>query len=312
MPKLTFYTRTWRMRMMKEQPAGFFVQLLDLIEAQGWETNVEALDNLNKFTLGVIEEYALVEKMLVPHENVLSIRETAFKGFWTLENAQFRDNFRLAKEEFNPELLPKRRARQFSRALLNREGLRSRSLPNAQPINEDGLILVALQGRLFDHRHEQFCSPIEMMRLVRAHEPNKRVMIRLHPSDDYGVEELKCLENLCEEFNFERSHASLADELTQTRYVVTMNSSVAQTAMLWGIPSLLFAHADFHHICVSLHHESNVEDAFEKIQTHRPDFERYLLWYLSHNMLDFRSKLSRPQAINMMADLGFPLSKMVI
>ena len=137
-----------------------------------------------------------------------------------------------------------------------------------------------LQGVLRRKRHFQTASPLDMIRTTLAADPSRPVLATLHPNENYSEQDLVELQAIAAaQPNFVLSPQPSIDLLRRCDYVVTENSSLAFAGYFAEKPAVLFARIDFHHIARSVS-ALGVARAFDGIAQHRPDFARYLFWFL--------------------------------
>lgn len=211
----------------------------------------------------------------------LTFRRVYVGPFWQIDRAEERWLWATAQSVFRPEEVDPGEAAQFAARWRNR--LYSSPMP---PEQGGDFVLVPLQGRLSEQRSFQAMSPIAMLREVLARLPGQRILATLHPRETYSAGELAELGDL-ERVSpgFHLAKAPTSDLLPQCRAVITQNSAVALSGYFLHKPAVLFARSDFHHIALSVPH-IGLERAFGGLATHRPDYDRYLWWFLQHMSLN--------------------------
>ncbi len=217
----------------------------------------------------------------------LTFRKTYLYPFWHIEKHGKRWDWPVARASFDPSKVDARKAANFQRFWRNR-------LLNdvSKDIRQDGFVLVPLQGRLTQHRSFQFCSPIDMINAVLKHEPNRHIILTLHPTEVYTLEEQKSLEQLLDQH--ERLYALEGGSeryLQNCDYVVTQNSSIGFRGYFFEKPLILFGQIDFHHIALNVG-QLGVAKAFAAVEDHAPDYAAYLHWFLQHEAIN----AGRPEA----------------
>lgn len=224
--------------------------------------------------------YALFH-MQEPHgERTLNLRKAYYFPFWRIERTNRRWEFDVARADydsselepvFDPEWAMRWRKWLFAGKA-------------ADPVRE-GVVYVPLQGMLTQHRSFQTMSPMDMITEVIAREPEKRIVLGLHPNETYGPETMRLLQGL----EAGSSRISLckggAEELLRIcDYVVTQNSSVALSGFFFHKPAILFGKIDFHHIALNVA-GLGVDEAFARVPEHRPEYDRYLHWFIQLNAI---------------------------
>ena len=117
-------------------------------------------------------------------------------------------------------------------------------------------------------------------------------MATLHPRESYDTGDLKALDRLVARHPNLVLGGDTASILRDCAFVVTQNSAVAFDGYLLGKPAVLFAQIDFHHIGLSAA-RLGAAQALAQVETHAPDFDRYLYWFLQ----DMAINASRPEAL---------------
>jgi len=218
--------------------------------------------------------YALFHMEDPFHPRALSFRRAYLYPFWTIERSADRWNFRAARTRFDPETVDPERAARFC------ERLRAKHFPGIDRAAAGNLVLVPLQGLLTQHRSFQSCSPLEMLETTLQRCPEDQVLATLHPKEVYSAEEQRALERLRQRYsNLTIQTGGSVQALAQCRLVVTQNSAVAFSGLLFARPAVLFARVDFHHIAANIN-ELGVEGAFRTVEEMCSNYERYVFWFL--------------------------------
>ena len=214
------------------------------------------------------------------HDKALNLRRAYYYPFWRIENTAARWDFGVAKKVFDPGKTDPDVARQWAdnwRKWLFRGKA-------AAPLCE-GLVYVPLQGLLTEQRSFQEASPIEMIEMVLAHEPERRILLGLHPKETYSDEEKAALETiLAKNSRVSKQIGGMEEALRVCDYVVTENSSAALSGFFFHKPAILFARIDFHHLGLNVA-DLGAAEAFRRVAGHRPEFDRYLHWFIAQNAI---------------------------
>lgn len=148
-----------------------------------------------------------------------------------------------------------------------------------QETTRSGYVYVPLQGRLDRKRSFQSCSPFEMIEHCLRHDARRRVVVTLHPKEDYTATELTMLEEMTRKNPRLVVHrGQMETHLSNCDYVVTQNSSAAFFGYFFRKPALLFAKIDFHHIAIQAELD-RLDSCFQRVQSHAPDYEKYVWWF---------------------------------
>ncbi|MEM8536273.1 MAG: hypothetical protein AAGF56_00275 [Pseudomonadota bacterium] len=217
----------------------------------------------------------------------LAFRKTYLYPFWHIEKQGTRWDWPVARAGFDPTAVDHRKSANFFRFW------RKRLFDDAAiHARQDGFIFVPLQGQLSRRRSFQSCSPIDMIKTILHCDPNRQVMATLHPNETYSAEDQRALEDLL--VANDRLFVRLGDAprfLQACDYVVTQNSGVGLLGYFFEKPLILFGRSDFHHIALNVQ-DIGAPAAFERVQSHRPDYAAYLHWFLQEQAIN----AGRPEA----------------
>ncbi len=218
--------------------------------------------------------YALFHMQEPPHPRALTTRRAYVYPFWRIERTNRRWQTEVAMAAFDPAAIDPDEAARF--AGFWRRRLFGAAVPAAEP---GGYVYVPLQGRLLERRSFQTVAPIDMLREVLTEVPG-RIRVTLHPKEVYAPAELQALDRLA------RTHPRLELSaeppevlLPGCDMVITQNSAVAFQGYFHEKPAVLFARIDFHHIAARVDVLGSAE-AIRQAREARPDFARYLYWFL--------------------------------
>ncbi|MFO8125090.1 hypothetical protein [Yoonia sp.] len=232
----------------------------------------------------------------------LTFRKTYIYPFWHIEKETERWAWPVAQDAFDPKSVDARKAANFYRFWRNRL---FEDAPNHA--REDGFVYVPLQGQLLRKRSFQSCNPIDMIKTVLDRDADRQVVVTLHPSETYSLEERHALEDLLsvEDRLMVKSEGS-PHYLQNCDYIVTQNSGVGFQGYFFGKPLILFAKSDFHHIALNAGEIGSLQ-AFNKVHSHAPDYAAYLFWFLQTRAIN----AGRPEAKNKIRDVlrkhGWPV-----
>ncbi len=207
----------------------------------------------------------------------MTIRLNYFYPFWNIERSAARWEWPVAQARFDPQQVPQKEARQFTRYWRKRlfKGA-------ADQTGRDGVVYVPLQGRLRSNRSFQFCSPLQMLTLLAAQEKRRDIVATLHPKETYSAQDLAELHALADRHPHLRiAQADMVQMLQRCDYVVTQNSSVALSGFFFGKPVVLFGRINFHHIAANVH-DLGPQQALSQGPMLTPDYDAYLWWFLQH------------------------------
>lgn len=227
------------------------------------------------------------------HARALTMRRAYFYPFWRIENSAKRWEWDVARAQFSPRTDEQEAAARFAKFWKKR-------LFNDGPDRtlRDGFVYIPLQGRLLEHRSFQACSPVEMIKSVLAHDPQRRIVVTLHPNEDYSDEERSAVQALSECSPQIMIAKGQMNELLRTcDYIVTQNSSVALSGFFHHKPAVLFGKIDFHHIAANVGRLGQ-DEAFRAVKEMQPDFDAYLFWFLKRMSINAGNEDAEQQILD--------------
>lgn len=232
----------------------------------------------------------------------LTFRKTYIFPFWHLEKDAARWEWPVAKETFDPQAVDARKAANFYRFWRQR-------LFDEAPVyaRNDGFVYVPLQGQLLRQRSFQTCSPLQMIETVLEEEPNKHIVVTLHPTETYSNEERQSLDAIvAREDRLTLGETGAEQYLQNCDYIVTQNSAVGFEGYFFGKPIILFGKSDFHHIALNVA-DMGAEEAFDRVHGHRPDNAAYLFWFLQMRAINAGRPEATKKIRNVFRNHGWPV-----
>lgn len=232
----------------------------------------------------------------------LTFRKTYIYPFWRVEKQAERWDWPVAKATFDASQVNQRKAANFYRLWRHRlfgDGPRH--------ARQDGFIYMPLQGQLLRQRSFQTCSPLEMVSQVVAHDTQRHVVVTLHPSEAYSVEEQNALERLLEQNDRILVRIGGTQRLLQNcDYIVTQNSTVGFEGYFYGKPLVMFGRSDFHHVARNVS-EMGVGAALEGAKEHSPNYAAYLYWFLQKQAINAGRPESHDAIAQVLRRHGWPV-----
>jgi hypothetical protein len=224
----------------------------------------------------------------------LTLRKTYLYPFWHIEKQGARWDWPIANAAFDPTAVDGAQAANFYRFW------RKRLFDDASfDTCRDGFVYVPLQSQLLRQRSFQSCIPIDMVKSVLANEPERKVMVTLHPHETYSPQEQNALEDLMGQHDrLFMQIGGMERYLRTCDYVVTQNSSAGFMGYFFAKPLILFSKSDFHHIALNAA-EIGAAEAFARVGDHRPDYAAYLHWFLQEGAIN----AGRPEAKDRIRDV---------
>ena len=276
---------------------GFLNRMTRLLAARGWTVEVLRSGDQARAMAPTLPGYALFHMERPTHDRALTFRRSYHYPFWRLEARAERWRWPVAQARFDPAAIDADAADDFAGRLARRV------LPGPPPARGDG-VLIPLQGRIRDHRSFQTMSPIQMIAAVAR--TGRPATVTLHPNEVYDDADRAALDDLAREYR----HLTLGGDtlalLRDCAFVATQNSAVAFDGFILGKPAVLFAQVDFHHIALNTA-RLGVETALAQAPDHRPEFARYLDWFLRRQSLDMMTPDADQRMLAAMKAGGWPV-----
>ncbi|MDS9466779.1 hypothetical protein RGQ15_04170 [Paracoccus sp. MBLB3053] len=294
---LRIYLEGPMLKTARDGSFNFANVLKSAVEAAGWRVEWHLTGTQARARAPELDGYALYHAEAPTHDRALTFRRAYHYPFWNIEQFQQRWRFEVARSTFDPALIDPDKARHFV------DKLRSRVLPGPSPSRGEA-ILVPLQDRIRLCRSFQTMSPIEMLDAVAA--TGRPVVATLHPKLQYDMEDTAALQSLVDRhrnLNFSTGSAAL---LRDCAFVATQNSAVAFDGFMLGKPAVLFGQIDFHHISLNVA-ELGVETALAMADSHAPDYDRYLYWFLAEKSINATQNDAGEQMLSAMRRGGWPI-----
>ena len=275
---LSIYLDPATLSQVREGQHNFFTRLIGALRTVNWSVDLHKTSPAARRAARKKPGYALYHMEPPTHARALTCRRSYVGAFWHIEDSAERWEWPVAKADFNADGIDGTEAAHFFGKWKNR------LYPGVNPTNEDDLALIALQGKLRDHRSFQAMSPIQMIKEVLARHAGP-VIATLHPKETYTPNEFTALERLASQFSrFRFQLGGSPDLLPHCRYVATQNSALALEGFFLRKPAILFAKSEFHHIAGSVPRDG-MDGAFQRL-AQTPPVARYLYWFLQLNALN--------------------------
>ncbi|MFT4014501.1 MAG: hypothetical protein QM682_14080 [Paracoccus sp. (in: a-proteobacteria)] len=275
-----------------------FMNLLKAaVEGRGWrvlwcETGPEA-----RAQAPLLPGHALFHMEPPTHDRALTFRRAYHYPFWQIVPVAQRWRFEVARARFDPARIDPDQAQAFA------DRLRRRVLPGTAPRHGDH-VLVPLQGHIRRCRSFQTMSPVEMLRTVAA--TGRPCTATLHPNEHYDKADLDTLRRIAQDHPNLTIGGQTAQLLRDCAFVATQNSAVAFDGYLLGKPAVLFGQIDFHHIGLNVA-DLGAPKALALAPAHRPDFDRYLWWFLQERAINATSPQAGDKILAAMRKGGWPI-----
>lgn len=217
--------------------------------------------------------YSLFHMDAPLQDRALTFRRVYHYPFWGIEPSNKRWEWHVARSDFTAHSVPRKPADRFYAFW------QKRLFPDIPVPTKQGFVYVPLQGRLLDHRSFQQCSPLDMVRAVLDHDPDRPVVATFHPKETYSPSEVSTFRALAQENpRLTLRTGGMLEMLATCDYIVTQNSGVAFDGMFFAKPAALFGEIDFHHVSAKVS-ELGVAGAIKTAPTLTPDYAGYVHWF---------------------------------
>lgn len=269
-------TMHWRMR---QGTFGFGLRVKKAFEDAGWRVELWRNSFDERLKSGARPGYSLFLMDDPFHEKSLTMRKAYFFPFWRIEKTAERWNFDVARKDFDPGAVDAEAARDWFakwRKWLFKQG--------PAQAERSGLVYVALQGKLSEHRSFQTMSPFDMVRDTLARAGDRRILLGLHPGEDYSAEDRREIAAFKSDPRVQVQTGDMEEALRVADLVVTQNSAAALSGFFFRKPAVLYAETDFHHQMPRVS-KLGAPEAWRRAEEVTPDFERYLYWFIQLNSI---------------------------
>ncbi|MGR3506568.1 MAG: hypothetical protein ACU0B7_11930 [Paracoccaceae bacterium] len=270
---VTFYLDESLRKSAMAGTHNFIGKVASVLVEAGLTAEYRANSSAARLSSALRSGYALFHMDQPTHGRALTMRRVYHYPFWQIEPTTERWDWHVARTEFDPAQVDPIEARRFHTFW------RKRLFPEVAEVTRDGFVYVPLQGKLLQQRSFQTASPIEMLRSVMDHDPDRRVITTFHPGESYTDAERQAVYDLVDENPRLGIKTGAMDSLLPAcDYIVTQNSSVAFNGLFFAKPFVLFARSDFHHVAANVR-TLGIEEAFRAVHEIRPDHAAYLWWF---------------------------------
>lgn len=295
--ELRIYLHQPMLRDARKGGVNFLQRLIALLRGQGWQVWIEASGNAARAAAPSLQGHALFHMEKPTHQQALTFRRAYHYPFWRIESVAERWRWPVAEARFDPDAIDADKARQFHAKLA------ARVLPGPPP-RHDGPVLIPLQGLIRQARSFQTMSPLDMVAHVAR--TGRPAVATLHPRETYTPEDHAALQALADRFPNLAIGGLTAALLRDCAFVVTQNSAVAFDGFILGKPAVLFGQVDFHHIGLSVA-SLGPEAALAAAADHRPDYARYLYWFLQKHAINMSNPDADAQIARALRRGGWPV-----
>lgn len=259
---------------------GFGDRVTKAFEEQGFRVELRMNSFDERAKSGARRGYSMFLMEDPFHPKSLSMRKAYYFPFWRIEASVKRWEFEVAQKPFDPgeidTVLAQNWVSKWRRYLFKR---------GPENATREGLVYVALQGRLSEHRSFQSMSPFDMIEEVRARAGDKRILLGLHPAEAYSDADHATLNAMAKaDPRITIQTGGMEEALRICDLVVTQNSAAALSGFFYEKPAILFGQTDFHHAMVQVGSRT-VDEAWQQAEETRPAYAEYLYWFIAENAI---------------------------
>lgn len=277
---LRIYLEPTILEMARAGDFGFVNKVRAAFEGRGFRVALVEDTDADRLRSAARQGYALFLMKDPFHPRALSIRRAYYYPYWRIEPTAHRWAFGVAQKTFDPAEIDTDLALDW----FNRW---RRYLFRKAPLNAEtsGLIYVPLQGRLLAHRSFQSMSPVDMIAEVQGRAGARRILLGLHPGENYSPDEIAAIERIAaDDPRVSVQTGGMEEALRVCNFVVTQNSAAALSGFFFRKPALLFAETDFHHAMPRVS-QLGVDEAWRRVEEGGPPMAHYLYWFIHLNAI---------------------------
>jgi hypothetical protein len=273
-PALCIYLPDGLLQNAQAGKHNFIAILSDTVRDAGFDVTYRKYSPSDRWLSAGSTEYSMFHMEEPEHDRALTFRRLYHYPFWAIEPTARRWDWHVAKTAFPAQDVPRQQANWFY-------GFWQKRLFGEAPqnVSRDGFVYAPLQGKLTEFRSFQTCSPLAMLEQILEHDPDRRIVVTLHPGEQYSSLELTMLEKLISQHDrMVLSTASMESLLAGCDYVACQNSGVAFNGYFFRKPAVLFSRCEFHHIAANVP-DLGAKEAIRRAPELAPDFPGYVHWF---------------------------------
>lgn len=299
-PHLTFYLPHKVRKRARNGQHNFFNLIEDIAKNARFSVDFQPARPNDLAAARTSKGYA-IQLMTEPvHARALTVRKAYHYPFWAIEDVAARWDWPVARAPFSPADKPKEAEGFFRRWQMRLFG----DAPSHATC--EGYVYVPLQGRLLSHRSFQTMSPMDMLRVILAHD-DRPVVATLHPTEDYSDAELRAVQDLADaNARLTVTKGEMERWLQGCDYVATQNSAVAFNGYFFRKPCVLFARIDFHHIAANVADLGAVQ-AVSQAPDMAPDYAAYVHWFWQEMCINAGRADARERITARLRRAGWPV-----
>lgn len=277
---LRIYLDDVMLDMAQRGEFGFVARVTKAFEGTGFRVELRRNSFQERLKSAARNGYSLFLMDDPFHPKSLTMRKSYYFPFWRIEATPKRWEFEVAKKTFDPAGIDTDVAQNWIGNW--RKWLFKQGPENAE---RTGMVYVALQGKLLEHRSFQTMSPIDMIVEVQARAGDKRILLGLHPGEDYSDEERAMLDAIAaNDPRVTVQTGGMEEALRVCDFVITQNSAAALSGFFFEKPAILFGECDFHHQMPRVS-RLGVDEAWRQLESTPPAYAEYLYWFVALNSI---------------------------
>ena len=269
----------------------FLNQLADVLAENGLEpVLVQGCKRIEEFAAAEPRHLHInMQDRPVQGDNILSCSPSYLRGFWYLDRQGTRNNSSLAQQDFQPSTMDADFARTFFARLRKTFVTTNRSKFPQTDRKPKSVKMGSISLFLQDFRPAPYAPAYvdytDLMQVVVENRGARHVYIKPHP-----LQRVHELEHIMPYHDpgagVSVVDTSVHDLLAHSDMAVSQTSAVGFEANLHRVPMIMAGQVDFHHNCVTLRSPAHYADAMNSALTSRFHYEKYLVWFLKHNLFE--------------------------
>ena len=243
--------------------------------------------------------------------NILFCVPSYLHGYWYFDDVGTRNNSSIRLKAFSPQGMSSKHAKTVFEKLrlkfvdANFSKFDQNIVPNFQ-VKKDAICIFA-QDFKEPRFHKHYMSYPELIEQVIKNRDGHHIYIKPHPNQSY--DESKLLLQYHDPTNaIEVTTHSIHVLLSNAALAVTLTSAVGFEANLHKVPAILAGQADFHHNAITLIDPGKFPEAMSQALTQEFHYEKYLTWFLTHQLFQPRlAEKTKKRIAAMLVEKGYEI-----
>lgn len=246
--------------------------------------------------------------------NVLNTAIAYLDRFWQVDAKGVLCDSSIAEIEFDPKRISGPASWKFFQTL-REDYAQARNSRYQQPRDvqqiQPGVIAVFLQGdsHLTD-RARRWSTP-DMIRSVAEGAGARPIVVKPHPLK-VAPEDILAVHDLAASgVDITLTEANVHDILAQASATVSIGSACSFEGFLHKKPAILYGRSDFHHFAETVRDLDGFAEAFERAQTRKRGYSRYVYWFLKEHCIWTQSRFFFGKVKQRMIAQGFDPERLI-